>query len=66
VISAIPDRNEGRFYWKSIVDHAEAKSGMILFVSKKQYLLLPHHALNEAQWAELRALIAAKLNPAAQ
>lgn len=60
VISALPDRNEGRYYWNSIVDHAEAKSGMILFVGKKQFLIVPHRALDEAQWMELRALVAAK------
>jgi hypothetical protein len=61
VISAIPDRSEGRFYWRAIQDHAENKNGMILFVQKKRFLVVPHHALNEAQSAELRALIAAKL-----
>jgi hypothetical protein len=60
VISAIPDRSEGRFYWKTIQDSAEDKSGMILFVRKKQFLVVPRHALNEAQWVELRQLIAAK------
>jgi hypothetical protein len=61
VISAIPDRNEGRFYWKTIERYAEDKNGMILFVSKKRYLIVPHRALNEAQWTEMRALVAAKV-----
>ena len=61
VISAIPDRNEGRFYWKAIVGYAENKNGLILFVTRMRYLLVPHHALNEAQWTELRAMIAEKV-----
>jgi len=60
VISAIPDRNEGRFYWKAIERYAEDKNGMILFVSKNRYLIVPRHALSEAQWTELQALVAAK------
>jgi hypothetical protein len=60
VITAIPDRNEGRFYWRGIQDHAEDKNGMILFVQKKRFLIVPHHALTEAQWEELRGLVAAK------
>jgi hypothetical protein len=61
VISVIPDRNEGRFYWRAIQDHAEDKNGMILFVAKKRFLLVPHRALTEAQWTELRELVAAKV-----
>ena len=60
VVSTIPDRCEGRFYWKTIEDSAEDKNGMILFVHQKQFLVVPHHALTQAQWEELRGLVAAK------
>jgi uncharacterized membrane protein len=61
VVFTVPGRAEGRYFWKAIEDHAEDKNSLILIVSRTRYLIVPRHALNEAQWVQIRALIAMKV-----
>ena len=61
VIFAVPGRAEGRYFWKAIEDHAEDKNSLILIVSRTRYRIVPRHALNEAQWVQMRTLIATKV-----
>lgn len=61
VIFTVPGRAEGRYFWKAIEDHAEDKNSLILIVSRTRYLIVPRHALNEAQLVQMRTLIATKV-----
>ena len=60
LISAIPGRSEGRFFWAAIEDYAEDDRMALLFIRRKLFLMVPRRALNEAQWGELRALVTRK------
>jgi hypothetical protein len=57
---AIPGKSESRIYWNAIGEVAENSKVLLLFVGKERFLIMPHRALNEAQWVEMRALIVAK------
>jgi len=57
VISAIPNRSEGRFFWSAIQDYAEDDKIALLFIQKKKFLFIPKHALPDAAWRELKANI---------
>ena len=61
VIFTVPGRAEGRYFWKAIEDHSEDKNSLILIVSRTRYLIVPRHALNEAQRVQMRTLIATKV-----
>jgi YcxB-like protein len=63
---AVPGRSESRLQWNAIDDVAEDSEVRLLFVGKTRFMIVPRRALNETQWAELRALITTKLDPAAQ
>ncbi len=54
VISTIPGKSEGRFFWPSIVDYAEDKELALLFIKKKLFLFIPRRAMDEAGWSEVR------------
>jgi hypothetical protein len=60
VISAIPGRSEGRFYWPAIVDFAEDEKIALLFVHKKRFLFIPKRAMPTEVWDEFRDLLANK------
>lgn len=56
VISSIPGKSEGRFFWNAILDFAEDERIALLFIRKKQFLYIPKTALPEEAWAQIRAL----------
>ena len=58
LISTIPGRSEGRFFWPAILDFAENDQVAILFIHKKQFLFVPKRALPEFAWADLRKHLA--------
>lgn len=62
VISVIPGRSEGRFFWKAIVDFLEDERVALLFVGKKVFLFLPKEALPEVAWSEIRSLVASHVS----
>ena len=61
VVSAIPNRSEGRFFWAAIEDFAEDSSVVLLFIAKKRFLFVPKRAMNEPEWEALRQMVRAKL-----
>ena len=56
IVSAIPGKSEGRFYWNAILDFAENDQIAMLFIRKKHFLYIPKNALPEEAWAQIRAL----------
>lgn len=59
LISVLPGKSEGRFYWPAIVDFAEDERIALVFVNnKKKFLLIPKRALPAEAWDELRSLMA--------
>ena len=56
LISAIPGKSEGRFFWTALVDYAEDDRLTMLFIRKKRFLYIPKHALPESAWAQIREL----------
>ncbi|HZY61989.1 MAG TPA: YcxB family protein [Edaphobacter sp.] len=61
VISAIPGKSEGRFYWSAIVDFAENEKIVLLFVHKKRFLFIPKRAMSADTWNEFRNLLISKI-----
>jgi hypothetical protein len=61
VVSAVPNRSEGRFFWTAIEDFAEDSSIALLFIGKKRFLFVPKRAMNEPEWEALRQTVRAKL-----
>jgi hypothetical protein len=61
LISTIPGRSEGRFFWSAILDFAEDEKVALLFIQKKKFLFVPKTALPETGWAELRAHVQSKV-----
>jgi drug/metabolite transporter superfamily protein YnfA len=53
-------RAETRFSWNAIEKFLEDERGSVL-VAGKMWVVIPRRALNEAQWAELRGMAAAKV-----
>jgi len=56
LVSAIPGKSEGRFYWNSLLDYAEDERIAMLFIRKKLFLYIPKAALPEEAWAQIRSL----------
>jgi hypothetical protein len=61
VISAIPGKSEGRFYWPAILDFAEDEKMALLFVHKKRFLFIPKRAMSTDAWNEFRGLLTDKM-----
>ncbi len=55
LISALPGKSEGRFFWPTLVDCAENSEICLVFIKKKLFLFIPIHALDETGWAELHS-----------
>jgi YcxB-like protein len=60
LISCLPGRSEGRFFWSAICDFAENEKLALIFVKKKQFIFVPKSALPESAWADLRSRLANK------
>ena len=60
LISAIPGKSEGRFFWTALVDYAEDDRLAMLFIRKKHFLYVPKYALPETAWAQIRELAATR------
>jgi len=58
VISVLPGRSEGRFFWTALFDLAEDDKLTLLFIKKRQFLFIPLRALDEAGWNLLRSKFA--------
>jgi len=58
IISILPGRSEGRFFWSVIVDYAEDGRLALVYIKKKQFLFIPRRAMDEVGWAELRSHLA--------
>jgi hypothetical protein len=54
-----PGRSESRINWNAIEDYAANDVVSLFFMAKKRFFIVPHRALNDSQWAELRAMIPA-------
>ena len=61
VISAIPGKSEGRFFWPVILDFIEDDKIALLFVHKKRFLFIPKRAMPTEVWDELRKVSATKM-----
>jgi len=55
LISVIPGKSEGRFFWPGILDFAEDDKLALIFIKRKLFIFVPHRAMDEAGWSELRA-----------
>lgn len=55
IVSALPGRSEGRFFWNAIVDYAEDDHMVLLYLKKKLFLYVPKSAMSDAEWTELRS-----------
>jgi hypothetical protein len=55
VVSSIPGRSEGRFFWAGILDYAEDEEMALLFIRKKNFLFVPKRAMDQVAWEYLRA-----------
>ena len=60
LISAIPGKSEGRFFWTALVDFAEDERLVLLFIRKKNFLYIPKYALPEPAFAQIRELATAR------
>jgi hypothetical protein len=60
VISRLPGRNEGRFFWPAIVDYAEDEKLALIFVAPKRFLFVPRRAMPDEAWVQLRGYVAAR------
>jgi len=56
LISTIPGKSEGRFFWTGLIDFAEDDRLALLYIRKKQFLYVPKSALPEEAWVRVRAL----------
>jgi len=54
LISVIPGKSEGRFFWSGILDFVEDEQLALIFIKKKLFIFIPHRAMDEAGWSELR------------
>ena len=54
VISSVPGRSEGRFYWSAIQDFAEDEKMALLFFDKKKFLFIPKRAMAPSDWDNLQ------------
>ena len=57
VVSSIPGRSEGRFFWAGILDYVEDDEMALLFVRKKNFLFVPKRAMDDPAWERLRAYV---------
>ncbi len=53
LISAIPGRSEGRFFWTAVLDFVEDKQLALIFVREKYFLFIPKSALAESVWDQI-------------
>lgn len=60
MVSAIPGTAEFRYFWTAFQDFAGNKNGILLFVNKRRFLMMPRYAFTEIQWAEFRNLVTEK------
>ncbi len=58
IVSTVPDRSEGRFYWNAIDHFAQNEKVTLIYVGKKRFIFLPTRALSPEQRAEFRNLAA--------
>lgn len=57
VLSSIPGKSEGRYFWNSILDYVEDDQMALLFVRKKLFLFVPKRAMDSPTWERLRAYV---------
>jgi hypothetical protein len=55
IISTLPGRSEGRFFWAALPDFVEDEKLALVFVKKKQFLFIPRRAMDEVGWVQLRS-----------
>lgn len=56
IISTIPGRSEGRFFWSAILDFIEDDRLALLYVREKLFLYIPKAALPDSAWQRMREL----------
>ncbi len=54
LISTVPGRSEGRFFWSAVLDLAEDSQLALLFVREKNFLFIPKTALTAEAWDRVR------------
>lgn len=64
LISILPGRSEGRFYWSAILDFAEDDRIALVFVKKKAFIFIPRSALPAEGWTELGCHLTKRKGPA--
>jgi hypothetical protein len=57
IVSAIPDRSEGRFYWNAIDHFAQNEKVTLIYVAKRRFIFFPTRAFSPEQRAELNDLV---------
>jgi hypothetical protein len=61
IISAIPGRSEGKFFWQAILKFAQDEKGTLFYIAENRFLFIPTQALSSAQRDELADLVARHL-----
>jgi len=64
VISAIPEKSEGRFFWSAIQDFAQDDRITLIYVQQKRFIFVPTHAVPDTEWARVRAKLSIALGKA--
>jgi hypothetical protein len=59
--AGIPGETEVKSHWNVVKGYQEDEKVALLLLGEEKLFTLPRRALNEAQWVQLRAVIAAKL-----
>jgi len=55
LISILPGRSEGRFFWSALVDFAEDERLALVFIKRRMFLFIPRRAMDDAGWIQLRS-----------
>jgi hypothetical protein len=55
LISILPGRSEGRFFWSALVDFVENDKLVLIFIKKKMFLFIPKDALPVSAWEDIRS-----------
>lgn len=63
LISTIPGKSEGRFFWTALIDYAEDDRLAMLFIRKTHFHYILKYALPETAWTQIRQLATSKAVP---
>lgn len=57
ILSGIPGSSEGKFFWPTVLKFSEDEQIVLLYLSKRLFLIIPKNKIAPAEWSEMKQTI---------